>query len=457
MCGLNIGTAFLRKSNLASDMGRGHALSVVLTTLLVMIMLGSSATPLGLEKYNTASTHSDSGIQAEFNHPSIVVEGSQIEPMTFNAVSAFGSEAEGDCSPPIICPLPETPVKLADIPSSGTLGQNSGMVAMDGMLYFDANTPKSQLWQYDPSTDSISEITSISQSSSYGGQVAKFGGFATLEHILYFDATESATGTELWAYSPLNDTYWMIEDIRPGSGSSKPGSSTGLVPMSGKLWFNAEDGTRGNELWSYDPASGTAEMVTDLSPGSSGSSPGVFSGLVPISNRWLLFDADDSMSGIEPWVYDTLTGYAALLGDINPGTSPSLPGYLLPFMHVGDHIVFDASDQTHGTELWAIDKTSQNWEATLVCDIWQGSSSGQPNSGSDEPAVIGDRIYFSARDQTHGSELWSFNSVDQTCTRNSDIRPGSQGSNPGSVSRGFHNIAGIIAFSANDGTSGNEL
>ena len=457
MCGLNIGTAFLRKSNLANDMGRGHALSVVLTTLLVMIMLGSSATPLGLEKYNTASTHSDSGIQAEFNHPSIVVEGSQIEPMTFNAVSAFGSEAEGDCSPPIICPLPETPVKLADIPSSGTLGQNSGMVAMDGMLYFDANTPKSQLWQYDPSTDSISEITSISQSSSYGGQVAKFGGFATLEHILYFDATESATGTELWAYSPLNDTYWMIEDIRPGSGSSKPGSSTGLVPMSGKLWFNAEDGTRGNELWSYDPASGTAEMVTDLSPGSSGSSPGVFSGLVPISNRWLLFDADDGMSGIEPWVYDTLTGYTALLGDINPGTSPSLPGYLLPFMHVGDHIVFDASDQTHGTELWAIDKTSQNWEATLVCDIWQGSSSGQPNSGSDEPAVIGDRIYFSARDQTHGSELWSFNSVDQTCTRNSDIRPGSQGSNPGSVSRGFHNIAGIIAFSANDGTSGNEL
>ncbi|DAC69631.1 MAG TPA: hypothetical protein D7I12_03640, partial [Candidatus Poseidoniales archaeon] len=113
-------------------MGRGHTLSVALTTLLVMIMLGSAATPLGLEKYNTASTHSDSGIQADFNHPSIVVEGSQIEPMIFDAVPAFGSEAEGDCSPPIICPQPETPVKLADIPSSGTLGQNSGMVAMDG-------------------------------------------------------------------------------------------------------------------------------------------------------------------------------------------------------------------------------------------------------------------------------------------------------------------------------------
>jgi len=454
---LNIGTAFLRKSNLPEHMGRRHTLSVALTTLLIMIILGSSVAPLALEETNTASTHSDSGIHAEFNHPSIVVVGSQIEPMTFDAVPAFGSEAEGDCTPPIICPQPEPPVKVADIPSSGTLGENSGMVAMDGVLYFDANTPKSQLWKYDPSTDSISEITAISQSSAYGGQVGKYSGFAMLDHILYFDATESASGTELWAYSPLNGTYWMTEEIRPGSAGSKPGSSTGLIPMSGKLWFNAEDGTTGSELWSYDPTSGTAEIVADLSPGSSGSSPGVFSGLVPISDRWLLFDADDGSFGIEPWVHDTLTGQTSLLGDINPGNNPSLPGYLLPFKDVGNHIVFDASNQTYGTELWAIDKTSQNWEATLVCDIWQGSSSGQPNSGSDDPLVIGDRIYFSARDQAYGNELWSFNSADQTCTRDSDIRPGSQGSNPGSVSEGFHNIAGMIAFSANDGTTGNEL
>ena len=87
-----------------------------------MSMLGSSAAPLALKEYNAASTHSDSGIYAEFNHPSIVVVGSQIEPMTFDAVPAFGSEAEGDCTPPIVCPQPELPVKVADIPSSGTLG-----------------------------------------------------------------------------------------------------------------------------------------------------------------------------------------------------------------------------------------------------------------------------------------------------------------------------------------------
>ena len=453
----NIGTAFLKKINLAFVMGRSLTLSMTLSILLVIIIFGSSAAPLGFDKNHTVSTHSDSGIDANFNHPSVVVVGSEIESMTFSAVQAFGSEAEGDCTPPIVCPQPEPPVKIADIPASGSLSQNSAMVAMDGILYFDANTPKSQLWKYDPSTDSISEITTISQSSSYGGQVAKYGGIAILDHILYFDATEAGEGTELWAYSPLNDTYWMIEGIRPGSGSSKPGSSTGLVPMSGKLWFNAEDGAQGSELWSYDPSTGSAEIVVDLFPGSSGSSPGVFSGLVPISDRWLFFDADDGTSGIEPWVHDTLTGHTTLLGDINPGTNPSLPGYLLPFMEVGNHIIFDASNQTYGTELWAVNKTAQNWEAILVCDIWHGSQSGQPSSNSDNPAILGDRIYFSARDQNYGSELWSFNSADQTCTRNSDIRPGSQGSNPGSVSEGFHKIGVIIAFSANDGTSGNEL
>ena len=205
----------MRKSNLDEGMGRRHTLSVALTTLLIIIMMGSSAAPLALEEYNAASTHSDSEIHAEFDHPSIVVVGSQIEPMTFDAVPVFGSEAEGDCTPPIICPQPELPVKVADIPFSGTLGQNSGMVAMDGMLYFDANTPKSQLWKYDPSTNSVSEITTISQSSSYGGQVGKYGGFAVLDHILYFDATESASGTELWAYSPLNDTYWITGTYVP--------------------------------------------------------------------------------------------------------------------------------------------------------------------------------------------------------------------------------------------------
>ena len=121
----------------------------------------------------------------------------------------------------------------------------------------------------------------------------------------------------------------MVVDIRHGISGSNPGSTTGLVPLAGKIWFNADDGVNGNELWSHDPATGISQMVADLNPGQQGSDPGTFSGLHAINDRWLLFDAQDGTSGYEPWVVDATTGSFSSLGDLNGGNSPSLPGFQL--------------------------------------------------------------------------------------------------------------------------------
>ena len=154
--------------------------------------------------------------------------GSQIQTLSFSAVQAFGSEANGDCTPPIICPEAEPPIKAQSLSSSTSiLGANHKAVAMDGILYFDANNPESQLHSFDPTSNTIHKITSFSSSGSYGGQIGKFGGLAILDHVVYFDASTSSSGSELWGYSPANDTYWMTEEIRPGVSGSNPGSTTG--------------------------------------------------------------------------------------------------------------------------------------------------------------------------------------------------------------------------------------
>ena len=202
---------------------------------------------------------------------------------------------------------------------------------MDGMLYFDANNPRSQLQQYNPTTGSLTEITSIAPTNSLGGQIGKYGGITPLNHIVYFDASHQSSGSELWAYNPQNNSYWMVMDIRPGITASNPGSITGLVAMSGKLWFNADDGVSGNELWTHDPTTGITEMVVDLNNGQQGSNPGTFSGLFPVGDRWLFFDADNGVSGFEPWVIDSTTGSLSSLGDLNSGNLPSLPGFQLGF------------------------------------------------------------------------------------------------------------------------------
>lgn len=403
-------------------------------------------------------THVDSGLEANFDHPSIMVFGSEIDQLHFNAFQAFGAEANGDCSPPIVCPEAEAPSKEYSLQGgSSILGPNHGMVAMDGMLYFDANNPVSQLQQYDPSTGSLNQLTSIAQSTSQGGQIGKFGGIAPLNHVLYFDATDQSSGAEVWAYDPSNNSHWMVVDIRQGISGSNPGSTTGLVPLAGKIWFNADDGVNGNELWSHDPATGISQMVADLNPGQQGSDPGTFSGLHAINDRWLLFDAQDGTSGYEPWVVDATTGSFSSLGDLNGGNSPSLPGFQLGFQQVGSIVIFDANDGNSGTELWGIDIDSLESGATLLCDIWPGSSSGQPSVSSGEIAIFGTKAYFSARDQGHGAELWSYDSSSNSCQRHTDLRPGSSGSNPGSTSSGIHRLGQVVGFSANDGQSGNEL
>ena len=147
-------------------------------------------------------------------------------------------------------------------------------------------------------------------------------------------------------------------DIRPGITASNPGSITGLVAMSGKLWFNADDGVSGNELWTHDPTTGITEMVVDLNNGQQGSNPGTFSGLFPVGDRWLFFDADDGVSGFEPWVIDSTTGSLSSLGDLNSGNLPSLPGFQLGFQSVGT-TDFRCERWHIRTELWGVDIANQ--------------------------------------------------------------------------------------------------
>ncbi|DAC68469.1 MAG TPA: hypothetical protein D7I13_03620, partial [Candidatus Poseidoniales archaeon] len=40
---------------------------------------------------------------------------------------------------------------------------------------------------------------------------------------VYFDAYDSATGNELYAYNTSNHSVWRVTDIQSGSGSSNPG------------------------------------------------------------------------------------------------------------------------------------------------------------------------------------------------------------------------------------------
>lgn len=88
----------------------------------------------------------------------------------------------------------------------------------------------------------------------------------------------------------------LAADIWTGAGSGDPGN---LTELNGRIFFRANDGISGDELWEYDPVSG-ANLVAEIMPGSGGSN------IYPMwaLNGKLFFDANDGVHGRERWTYD---------------------------------------------------------------------------------------------------------------------------------------------------------
>ena len=355
------------------------------------------------------------------------------------------------------------------IPGGGLFPGSDGsypedLLNVDGTLYFKADdgTNGTELWR----VNSSGQAEMVEDAIPGGGiQPGSDGSgpnrLTNVGGTLYFSANEGTNGNELWRINSSGQAE-MVEDAIPGGGIN-PGSYFSspreLTDIDGTLYFQANDGTNGFELWRVN-SSGQAEMVEDAIPGG-GINPGEDNSrperLTDVDGT-LYFRADDGTNGYELWrinsfgqaemVEDTIPG-----GGIFPGSVGSYPSNLL---NVDGTLYFRAEDETNGTELWRIDSAGQ---AELVEDAIPGGGIRPGDSGS-SPAYLTNvdgTLYFEARD-VNGEELWRINSSGQA-ELVEDAIPGG-GINPGSSSSDPHyltNVNGTLYFQAEDGTNGYEL
>lgn len=104
---------------------------------------------------------------------------------------------------------------------------------------------------------------------------------------MYFSADDGANGNELWKSDRTSEGTVLVGDINPGSASSTPG---GLTEFNGELYFSANDGVNGIELWAL------TETNKDLILGGSSTENDILSGS----------DRDNIIDGLKG--DDTLTG-----------------------------------------------------------------------------------------------------------------------------------------------------
>jgi len=65
---------------------------------------------------------------------------------------------------------------------------------------------------------------------------------------LYFDAYDGSSGQELWAHDTSNASTRRVADINSGGGHSSLGKYMAIL-VGDTIYFSASDGSSGHELW----------------------------------------------------------------------------------------------------------------------------------------------------------------------------------------------------------------
>jgi ELWxxDGT repeat protein len=269
-----------------------------------------------------------------------------------------------------------------------------------------------------------------------------------LNNKLYFTADDGVNGQELWVSDGTESGTQLVKDINPGSDYSALTGvvGAGLAKLNNKLYFAANDGVNGQELWVSDGTESGTQLVKDINLGSNGydSSTPLF--LTEVGNK-LFFAADDEANGQELWVSDGTESGTQLVKDINPGRF----GSDLRFFTELNNKLYFTTDDGNDYGLWVSDGTTAGTQ--LVKDISPGL--GARFYSPDSFTVLNDKIYFFAGndDEVNGIELWVSDGTTAGTQLIQDINPGSDGSYP----RYLTVVENELFFTAFTDTNGREL
>jgi ELWxxDGT repeat protein len=306
------------------------------------------------------------------------------------------------------------------------------MVDLDGILIFAANDGEHgrELWRSDGTDEGTMLVKDIDPGTA--GDSANSGSphlFYRVGDGILFYATDEDHGCELWRSDGSEGGTYLVQDINSGLADAVNRSFWVLPPdlpavvVNDQLYFQADDGNVGYELWKSDGTADGTTLVKDIRPGpESGFSPAYIGGPLYAASfvnadGTLFFRANDGTHGLELWTSDGTTEGTNLVYDINPGEANAVGPLDFPMATVGGTVYLRADDGVHGGELWRSDGTEAG--TFLVRDIYPGN--GSSLAQATWLTNVGGTLFFSAADPVHGREVWH---VVETVSL--DIKPGDE-------------------------------
>mgnify|MGYP001224360507 CR=1 FL=1 len=118
------------------------------------------------------------------------------------------------------------------------------------------------------------------------------GDLAVVGSIVYFSANDGYSGNQLWRSDGSASGTYLVRDIRIGPSGSYPSL---LTNVEGVLFFSANNGVNGYELWRSDGSATGTILLKDIRSGPDGSFPGEFA----VVGGFLYFAAADGVAAAE--------------------------------------------------------------------------------------------------------------------------------------------------------------
>ncbi len=341
----------------------------------------------------------------------------------------------------------DTQLYRTDGTAAGTVPMNftnpSQFLVFNDMLYFradddDPNTSYAAWYRSDGTDEGTVMLKDIWP--AIGSFTYFFDRPTVAGSTLYFLADDGVHGYELWKLDSSDDPPSMVKDIAPAECIDATFYPRNLYPVDAILFFTANatsDCSAGGSLWKSDGTeAGTVLVSSNVIPQMT---------QFATVNSILYFAGYTSNTGIELWRSDGTDSGTALVKDIEPGSGSS---NIQQLTEVAGTLYFQAFTWASRYELWKSDGTYNG--TVLVKDIWSDTGSGYPQNLTN----VDGKLYFSADDGANGTELWKSDGTVAGTVMVKDITPGSAGTTDMYF---FTSLNGKLLFRANDSSHGREL
>ena len=349
---------------------------------------------------------------------------------------------------------------VSDInPTSASSIPDVDFATLNGFVYFTAFRPAEgrELWRTNGTPSGTTLVKDIVSGPTGSNTTDAYHLFSNNSYLLLSVRT-ATEGAELWKSDGTDAGTIPLANINPGAASSNPDY---FSPYNNLVIFQATDAAHGTEYWKTNGTPAGTTILKDINPG-----PGNMFSFTPLPfqyrfNNKLFFVANDGTTGDEVWSTDGTEINTVLLKDIQSSATSFTS--VINAVKVGDKFFFTSSDLNTRFEMWQSDGTPTG--TTLFKAFTPADFGGSPfifppnnidfeNLTVTQPLFQGNKFFFTAGTVAEGVELWV---SDGTLPGTKMVKNIGPNASDGVSFSSYAYTSANFYFSANDNVKGLEV